>query len=316
MSDNDLRWKKTPVVVGRKVPLGAKPERNAVLVMGNIDHPQAATKKRDLIDTATTAQKLVCIVVGVLLTATGTFAVPAGESDSSARAGRSAVAAAKLKTSAPAWIRHYLPDDRYKVAGGIWKFVSTDADTYFHRPDCAHVLRQAAAGVIGFASVEDATEAGYAPDPACTSHTFKVQDSQTGDGDGANVAWQLMQHTESLAGRGNGYGNGDNVTDDEAVRRYKVAWQKYVHDLREWNIENEHATRQYLSLRNAVFNKQAYGIRASSEEWQAMNRAQSNMQRVQASVPRQPVMPRAYAEQERREFAALARGNYTHLYKR
>ncbi len=78
--------------------------------------------------------------------------------------GPSALAAARLKNNPPRnWIRHYLPADRYKIAGGIWKYVSTELDTYYHRPDSALMLQQPAGMVIGFASIADAEEAGYLP---------------------------------------------------------------------------------------------------------------------------------------------------------
>lgn len=78
----------------------------------------------------------------------------------------SARAAARLKNRPPAgWIRHYLPDDRYKIKGGSWKYVSTELDTYYHRPDSPLMLRQSPNGVIGFNSAADAEEAGYRPAP-------------------------------------------------------------------------------------------------------------------------------------------------------
>jgi hypothetical protein len=80
--------------------------------------------------------------------------------------GRSAKMAASLKKRpTSAWLAHYLPDDRYKIAGGVWKFVSTDLDTYYHRPDSPLMLRQSADRVIGFSSVAEAEEAGYKPAP-------------------------------------------------------------------------------------------------------------------------------------------------------
>lgn len=83
---------------------------------------------------------------------------------------RSAVMAARLKKRpSSSWLAHYLPDDRYKIAGGVWKYVSTDLDTYYHRPDSPLMLRQSASGVIGFASAADAEEAGYRPGPGVTS---------------------------------------------------------------------------------------------------------------------------------------------------
>jgi hypothetical protein len=82
--------------------------------------------------------------------------------------GTSAEAAAILKNHPPAgWISHYLGDDRYKIAGHVWKVVSTQRDKYFHRPDCPEMLRQSANIVIGFPSAASAIEAGYLPDPHC-----------------------------------------------------------------------------------------------------------------------------------------------------
>ena len=80
--------------------------------------------------------------------------------------GPSAIEAARLKTSPPRnYLSHYLPDDRYKIAGGVWKYVSTDLDTYFHVPTSANMIRQPADRVIGFSSVREAEEAGYVADP-------------------------------------------------------------------------------------------------------------------------------------------------------
>jgi len=56
--------------------------------------------------------------------------------------------------------------DRPRIAGGIWKFLSTDLDTFYHRPDSALMLAQPADHVIGFASAADAEEAGYLPGPS------------------------------------------------------------------------------------------------------------------------------------------------------
>lgn len=80
----------------------------------------------------------------------------------------SARAAARLKYHPPQnWIRHYLGDDRYKIAGGIWNVVSTQTDTYYHRATCPNMLRQSANIVIGFNKSSDAAEAGYRADPTC-----------------------------------------------------------------------------------------------------------------------------------------------------
>ncbi|HEX8552691.1 MAG TPA: hypothetical protein VF681_14170 [Abditibacteriaceae bacterium] len=74
----------------------------------------------------------------------------------------SAREAARLKHRPPRnWLQHYLPDDRYKIAGGVWKVVSTQYDTYYHRPDSPLMLRQPASIVIGFSSEQEAIDAGY-----------------------------------------------------------------------------------------------------------------------------------------------------------
>lgn len=83
--------------------------------------------------------------------------------------GPSAQEAARLMIAPPTdWIAHYLPDDRYKVVGGVWKVVSTDLDTYYHRPNCPNIQRQSADNVIGFSSAKDAEDSGYRPDPMCS----------------------------------------------------------------------------------------------------------------------------------------------------
>lgn len=103
---------------------------------------------------------IVVFVVASFFTVQSVFASPAK--------GTSAYAAAVLKNHPPAgWISHYLGADRYKIAGGIWKVVSTQTDKYFHRPDCPKMMRQSPNYVIGFPSVAAALEAGYLPDPQC-----------------------------------------------------------------------------------------------------------------------------------------------------
>ena len=80
--------------------------------------------------------------------------------------GPSAIETARLKNSPPpGYLSHYLPDDRYKIAGGVWKYVTTDLDTYYHVPSSPNMMRQPASGVIGFANAHDAEEAGYVADP-------------------------------------------------------------------------------------------------------------------------------------------------------
>jgi len=81
--------------------------------------------------------------------------------------GPSAIEAARLKYYPPGgYLSHYLPDDRYKIAGNVWKYVSTDLDTYYHVPSSPNMMRQPADRVIGFASAADAEEAGYTADPS------------------------------------------------------------------------------------------------------------------------------------------------------
>jgi hypothetical protein len=76
----------------------------------------------------------------------------------------SALAAAKLKHRPPQnWIRHYLGDDRYKIAGGVWKVVSTELDRYYYPAWAPEMLRQKPGIVIGFSSAAEAEEAGYMP---------------------------------------------------------------------------------------------------------------------------------------------------------
>jgi hypothetical protein len=71
-------------------------------------------------------------------------------------------AAARLKYNPPRdWIRHYLPDDRYKLKGGAWKVVSTETDTFYYPAWAPEMLRQPAGIVIGFPSAAAAEEAGY-----------------------------------------------------------------------------------------------------------------------------------------------------------
>lgn len=73
-------------------------------------------------------------------------------------------AAARLKNHPPKnWIRHYLGDDRYKIAGGVWKVVSTELDRYYYPAWAPEMLRQSPGIVIGFSSAAEAEEAGYMP---------------------------------------------------------------------------------------------------------------------------------------------------------
>lgn len=100
------------------------------------------------------------VLVAASTTSTGASANPRG-------LGPSAIKAARLKVRPPAnYLAHYLPDDRYKIAGGVWKYVSTDLDTYYHLPQSGNMMRQPASRVIGFANSRDAEEAGYVADPS------------------------------------------------------------------------------------------------------------------------------------------------------
>lgn len=74
-------------------------------------------------------------------------------------------AARSRRYTAPGWVVHYLPDDRYKITSGVWQFVSTEADQFYYRPWAPGVLRQSANKVIGFHTWQDAMIAGYRPDP-------------------------------------------------------------------------------------------------------------------------------------------------------
>ena len=99
----------------------------------------------------------------LLLTVTTVGAISIGHA---APVGPSAKAAARLKKNPTSnWLAHYLPDDRYKIAGGVWKYVTTNLDTYYHIPSSPNMMRQPNSGVIGFSSAREAEEAGYKPDP-------------------------------------------------------------------------------------------------------------------------------------------------------
>ena len=134
-----------------------------------------------------------CLLMGALAChSAATWAAPAAKSN-----GPSARAAAKLKTSPRTqWLAHYLPNDRYKIAGNIWKFVSTNLDTYYHLPNSPNMMRQPNDNVIGFASAADAEEAGYKPDPS--------------DGTRQTVIRQLQQNTESAEEEAVANGRGGN----------------------------------------------------------------------------------------------------------
>jgi hypothetical protein len=100
----------------------------------------------------------------------------------------SARQAARLKHNPPrGWIRHYLPDDRYKILGGTWKYVSTELDRFYYPAWAPEMLRRPAGRVIGFASAQDAEEAGYMPASgyAGVSPSFDRNVAQAGNSTGA-----------------------------------------------------------------------------------------------------------------------------------
>ncbi|BCM90235.1 hypothetical protein IAD21_02086 [Abditibacteriota bacterium] len=106
-------------------------------------------------------------VATLVLSSISLFTCQANAAPGSKRPTPPMVAAARLKKyPAPSYLSHYLPDDRYKIAGGVWKYVSTDLDTYYHVPSSPNMLRQPAGRVIGFANARDAEEAGYVADPS------------------------------------------------------------------------------------------------------------------------------------------------------
>ncbi|RYG60821.1 hypothetical protein EON80_24390, partial [bacterium] len=105
-------------------------------------------------------------VIALVLSAVGASVANAAPTPGRKLPGPSAVQAARLKKYPPPnYLSHYLPDDRYKIAGNVWKYVSTDLDTYYHVPSSPNMLRQPANRVIGFANARDAEEAGYVADP-------------------------------------------------------------------------------------------------------------------------------------------------------
>lgn len=92
------------------------------------------------------------------------FAAQSPSAQAQTAKGTSAYTAARLKNHPPKnWIRHYLGDDRYKIAGGVWKVVSTELDRFYYPAWAPEMLRQPAGIVIGFSSAAEAEEAGYRP---------------------------------------------------------------------------------------------------------------------------------------------------------
>ncbi len=105
-------------------------------------------------------------VAGVVLAGAGASLVLRGVAVAWPDSSPSARAAARLKYHPPqGWINHYLPDDRYKIQGGVWRFVSTEMDDRYYLPDSPSMLSQSPGIVIGFANEAAAQEAGYRPGP-------------------------------------------------------------------------------------------------------------------------------------------------------
>lgn len=71
----------------------------------------------------------------------------------------------KYRIPARGYLAAYLPADRYKIAKA-WKFVSTETDRFYYRPqEMARRRGFNANRVIGFRTWQDAMLAGYRPDP-------------------------------------------------------------------------------------------------------------------------------------------------------
>ena len=114
---------------------------------------------------STPAEKLLRLPVVRVLVASAVVVICAAPLTPSRAADSPSVrAAARLKNHPPrGWIRHYLGEDRYKIAGGTWRFVSTELDRFYYPAYAPEMLRQSPGRVIGFASAKDAEEAGYMP---------------------------------------------------------------------------------------------------------------------------------------------------------
>lgn len=70
----------------------------------------------------------------------------------------------KYRIAPRGYLASYLPADRYKFAKA-WKFVSTETDTFYYRPQDLARRRFNPNRVIGFRTWQDAMLAGYRPDP-------------------------------------------------------------------------------------------------------------------------------------------------------
>lgn len=156
----------------------------------------------------------------------------------------SAKAAAKLKYHPPSgWINHYLPDDRFKISGGTWKYVSTEMDEYYHRPDSPLMLQQPAGIVIGFASAADAEEAGYRPAPSIT-----WQDRQTGrTANSAPVAVRRPTQ-ENTAASSDAPASGTISIPTSQIPKHILAFINLVDDIA-GRIESTSSDRELLRIR-------------------------------------------------------------------
>jgi hypothetical protein len=70
----------------------------------------------------------------------------------------------KYRISPRGYLASYLPQDRYKFAKA-WKYVSTETDRFYYRPQDMARRGFNANRVIGFRTWQDAMLAGYRPDP-------------------------------------------------------------------------------------------------------------------------------------------------------
>ncbi len=78
--------------------------------------------------------------------------------------GRKKLVLGKYKIAPRGYLASYLPQDRYKFAKA-WKFVSTETDQFYYRPQDMSRRGFNANRVIGFRTWQDAMLAGYRPDP-------------------------------------------------------------------------------------------------------------------------------------------------------
>ena len=63
------------------------------------------------------------------------------------------------------WLAHYLKADRFKIASGLWSYMTTRTSRFYYRPWAPAMLKADPNHVIGFRTWHDAILAGYRPDP-------------------------------------------------------------------------------------------------------------------------------------------------------